>query len=47
MRLWSVVINILTSIICFTYIFKLDNFDSLFEIVILKSKNRASLVAQW
>ena len=34
MTLWSVVINILTSIICFTYIFKLDNFASLFEIVI-------------
>lgn len=47
MTLWSVVINILTSIICFTYIYKLDNFEPLFEIVIQKSKNGASLVAQW
>lgn len=44
MTLWSVVINILTSIICFTYIYKLDNFEPL-EIVIQKSKNGASLVA--
>ena len=47
MTLWSAVINILTSIICFTYIYKLDNFESLFETVILKSKNGASLVSQW